>query len=149
MGAYHGFGQDTSTANTTIIQVKQPATALKRLKINSLLIGSDATADAAYEAVIKRTTTAGSGGSTLTPLPRDPADGPASAAFRYADSSEPTYTANAEQLAIFGHQRTTFQWSALLGHDIVIPVTNDAGAGLLINTVTTAFNMGASIEWEE
>ena len=149
MGTYHGFGQDTSTAATTIVQLKQPASALKRLKISYIEIGSDASADSAYEAVMKKTTTAGTPGSTFTAIARDPADGAASGVFNVAHSVEPTYTANAEHLAIFGHQRSTFQWYSMKGHEIVIPVTNDAGVGLLVNTSASAFNMGASIEWEE
>lgn len=149
MGAYHGFGQDTSTDETTIVQLKQPSSALKRIKLNYIEIGSYATADAAYSAHIQKTTTAGSGGTAFTPIARDPADGTASGVFRYADSSEPTYTANAIHLAIFGHQRSTFQWYASPGHDIVLPVTNDAGVGLVIKEVSTAFAMGASLEWDE
>lgn len=149
MRAYHGFGQDTSTASTTIVQVKQPATALKRISIGYLQIGSDASADSAFEVAIQKTTTAGTGGSTFTPIARDPADGAASAVFRFADTGEPTYTANAVHLVISGHQRSTFQWYAAPGHEIIIPVTNDAGVGLVINTSATPFNMVAALEWEE
>lgn len=149
MGAYHGFGKDTSTAATTIAQLKQPATALKRLKITYVEIGSNASADSAYEASLKKTTTAGTPGSTFTPIARDPADGAASGVFNVAHSAEPTYTASADQLAIFSHQRATFQWYAMKGHEIVIPSTNDAGIGLLVNVSANPFVMGASIEWEE
>lgn len=149
MGAYHGFGQDTNTAATTIVQLKQPASALKRIKLNYISVGSDATADNAYEAVIKKTTTAGTGGTAYTPIARDPADGTASGVFRFADSAEPSYTASADHLSIFGHQRSTYQWYAAPGHEIILPVTNDAGVGFLINTVTTGFNQGVSFEWDE
>lgn len=149
MGAYHAFGQDTSTAATTIVQLRQPASALKRLILGYLHIGSDASADNAYEASLKRTTANGTDGSTFTPVPRDPADGVASGTFGVAHSVEPTYTASSDQLAIFAHQRASFQWYAAPGHEIIIPVTNNAGIGLLINTCASAFNMGASMEWEE
>lgn len=149
MGAYVASGQDTSTASTTIIQVRQPATALKRLKLTYLQIGSDASADNAYEAVLQRTTANGTDGSTPTAQPRDPADGAASATVGVAHSAEPTYTASAIQLPVFGHQRATFQWYAAPGHEIVVAVTNAAGIGLQIITCASAFNMGAVIEWEE
>lgn len=149
MGAYQGFGQDTSTAATTIIQLKQPATALKRLRIGYLQIGSDASADNAYEAALQKTTTGGTPGSTFTPIARDSGDGAASGVFNVAHSVEPTYTSSAVHLPIFAHQRATFQWYASPGHEIMIPVTNDAGIGLVINTCANAFNMGASLEWEE
>lgn len=149
MGAYKGWGQDTSTPSTTIIQLKQPATALKRLKTTNINIGSDVSADSAFEAVIKRSTDAGTPGSSFTPTKHDPADGAASGVFNVAHSVEPAYTANSELLAIFAHQRAGFQWVALPGHELVIPVTNDAGIGLFINTAAAPFNMGASFEWEE
>lgn len=149
MRAYQGLGQDTSTAATTIVQLKQPATALKRIAIGYLQIGSDASADSAYEAALQKTSTGGTPGSTFTPIARDPADGAASGVFNVAHSAEPTYTANAVHLPIFAHQRSTFQWYAVPGHEITIPVTNDAGIGLVIITAATPFNMGASLEWEE
>lgn len=149
MGAYQGFGQATCTAAETLVQVKQPSTALKRLKIGYVQIGSDASADSAYEANLQKTTNGGTPGSTFTPIARDPADGAASAVFNINHSAEPTYTSGAVHLPIFAHQRATFQWYAAPGHEIVIPVTNDAGVGLLMVTAATAFNMGSSLEWEE
>lgn len=148
MGAYIASGQDTSTAATTILGVSQPATALKRLKIGYLQIGSDVSADNAYEAALQRTTAAGTS-TAVTPQPRDPADGAASAVAGQAHTVEPTYTAGAIQLSIFGHQRATFQWYAAPGREIVVPVTNAAGVGLQIITAVTAFNMGAVSEFEE
>lgn len=148
MRTYVIDGQDTCTADTTIIGVSQPATALKRLAIKYLQVGSDATADNAYEAVLQRTTAAGTS-TAVTPQPRDPADGAASAAAGEAHSVEPTYTANAIQLSIFGHQRGTFQWYAAPGSEIIVAVSNNAGVALRIITVTTAFNMGSVIEFEE
>lgn len=148
MGVYVIDGQDTSTAATTIISLSQPASALKRLKLNYLQIGSDATADNAYEAVIQRGTADGTS-TAITPQPRDPADGAASAVAGEAHTVEPTYTANAIMLNVFGHQRATFQWYAAPGSEIIIPVTNDACVGLQIITVTTAFNMGVVMEFTE
>lgn len=149
MRSYFGQGQDTSTASTTIVQLKQPGTALKRLAITSLTLGSSASADSAYKAYLQKTTDAGTPGSTFTAIPRDPADGAASGVFNVAHSVEPTYTANAIHLVIPAHQRATFQWFCQPGHEIIIPVTNDAGVGLLINTSATPFSMSAGIEWEE
>lgn len=149
MGAYSAFGQGTSTPAETLMQLKQPSTALKRIKLGYLQIGSDASADSAFEAVLQKTTNGGTPVDTFTPIARDPADGAASAVFNRNHTVEPTYTANAIQLPIFAHQRSTFQWYAQPGHEIVIPVTNDAGIGLLINTSATPFNMGVCMEWEE
>lgn len=150
MGAYHGFGQALSTPSTTVLQVKQPASVLKRLKIGYVQVGSDVSADSAYELNLQKTTNGGTPAGTFTPIARDPADGAASAVInRGVFTGEPTYTANAVQLPVFGHQRSTFQWYASPGHEIVIPLTNDAGIGMQVITSDTPFNMGASIEWEE
>ncbi len=111
-------------------------------------VGSDASADNAFEAALRRTTAAGTS-TAYTPVARDPADGAASAVFGYAHTVEPTYTSGADVLPIFAHQRATFQWYAAPGHDIVIAVTNAAGVGYIVVTAATAFNQGVSIEWEE
>lgn len=148
MGKYVIDGQDTSTAATTILSVSQPASALKRIKVGYFEVGSDATADNAYELVLQRGTADGTF-TSVTAQPRDPADGTASAVCGEAHSGEPTYTANAIQLNVFAHQRATFQWYAAPGAEIVIPVTNDAMLGSQVITVTTAFNMGNVMEFEE
>lgn len=148
MGIYNISGQDTCTAATTIIGMNQPASALKRLKLQYASIGSDATADNAVEAVIQRITTAGTS-TAITPQLLDPADGVASAVAGQAHSAEPTYTAGAIMLSLFGHQRASIQWYAPPGGEIVVPVTNNAGLGLQIITVTTAYNMGAIWQYSE
>lgn len=148
MGAYIAAGQATSTAAKTILGVSQPATALKRIKVGYVQIGSDASADSAFELVIQRTTAAGTS-TAVTPQLRDPADGAASAVSGQAHSVEPTYTANALMLSVFGHQRSTFQWYAAPSHEIVVPVSNNAGLGAQVITSATPFNMGVVMEWEE
>jgi hypothetical protein len=148
MGFYSAHGQDTNTANTTVLGVSQPASALKRLRISYVSAGSDATADNAFEAVLQRTTAAGTS-TSVTPQKRDPADGAASAVAGQAHTVEPTYTSGEVVLSISGHQRSTFQWYAIPGHEIVVPVTNNAGVGFQIITVTAAFNQVVIFEWEE
>ena len=148
MGNYNVSGQDTCTAATTIIGINQPASALKRLKLFYVSTGSDATADNAVEAVVQRITTTGTS-TAITPQLLDPADGAASAVAGQAHTVEPTYTAGAIMLSIFSHQRGTFQWYAPPGGEIVVPVTNNAGLGLQIITVTTGYNMGAVFQFAE
>jgi hypothetical protein len=148
MAFYSAHGQDTNTASTTILGVSQPASALKRLKISYVSVGSDATADNAFSAVLQRTTAPGTS-TSVTPQRRDPADGAASAVAGQAHTVEPTYTSGENVLSIAGHQRSTFQWYAIPGHEIVVPVTNNAGIGFKTITVTTAFNQVVIFEWEE
>lgn len=148
MGVYVLDGQDTNTASTTILSLSQPASALKRFRLGYVSAYSDATADNAYEAVVQRGTADGTF-TSVTAQPRDPADGTASAVCGEAHSAEPTYTANAIQLSLGGHQRGLQQWYAAPGREIVIAVTNDAMVGFQIITVTTAFNQVVCFEYEE
>lgn len=148
MGAYSIYGQDTNTASTTILQLRQPASALKRLKIHYVAAGSDASADSAWEAVLQRTTANGTS-TSVTPQLLDPADGAASATAGAAHTVEPTYTSNAVMLSLAGHQRATLQWYAPPGAEIVIPVTNDAGIGFQSITAATPFNQVVTFHYSE
>lgn len=148
MGVYVIDGQDTNTADTTVLSLNQPASALKRIKVHYVQIGSDATADNAAEVVVQRTTDEGTN-TDVVPQPRDAADGTASAIAGEAHSVEPTYTAAAIQLNIFAHQQATYQWYAAPGAEIIIPVTNNAGLGVKAITAATPWNMGVVMEFTE
>ncbi len=140
--------QASQAVSKTLGTVSQPATALKRISIQYVSMGSNATADNMYEAWLQRTTAAGTS-TAVTPQLRDAADGAASAVAGQAHTVEPTYTANAIMLTIFAHQRSSYQWYAAPGHDIVIPVTNAAGIGVFMQALTASINLGAVIEFEE
>lgn len=149
MGIYTGHAEDTNTGSTTQWGLKQPATALKRLRMKYLMVGSDATADNAYEARVRRTTGVAETATAFTPTLADPADGAASALFNFNHTVEPTYTANSELLVVAGHQRSTYQWYAMPGSELVVAVSNSAGLGFITLTVTTAFNQLFTVHWEE
>ena len=148
MSAYNFVAQDTNTAATTIGSLSQPASALKRLKMFYVSLASDATADNAFEVVFRRTTAAGTSTATVNTA-LDSADGAASGVSGQAHTVEPTYTANADVLGLSGHQRSTVQWYAQPGSEIVIPVTNSAGVGCLVQTVTSAFNQVMTVQYSE
>ena len=148
MGLYAIVGNDTNTASTTQLGVQQPASALKRIKISYLELGSDASADSSFKTLYKRSTTAGTS-TAFTPTLLDPADGAASAVGCVNFSAEPTYTANSEVLALAGHQRATVQWYAAPGGEIVIPVTNNAGIGAFSAVAATPFNQVGVIHFSE
>ena len=151
MRAYFIRGYKASlAASSTLMTLEQPATALKRISVQYWQFSSPATADNAYEAWIQRITALGaSPGTSVTPQLRDPADGAASATSYFAPTNEPTYTASAYEVAFSGHQRATNQWYAAPGHDIIIPVTNNAGLGVFLNAATASFNASTYIEFEE
>jgi len=139
----------TTAGSDTIIQLLQPASALKRLAVGFLEFHSDATADNAYTIMVKRITAAGSGGTTFTPTLFDPADGAASAVVRINDTTDPTITASSQLLQLGGHQRSTVMWYAPDGGEIIVPVTNNAGLVTQCTTVTAGFNQVQTIEWSE
>lgn len=117
----------------TLINLFNPnASPTTRGRIYEVIVGSkDTPADNAGEFLIQRTTAVGTEGSGFVPHNLDP-DGPAGA----YDSGlgvftvEPTYTASAYLLPIPMNQRTTFHWRAFPGDELVLPATQNAGAGL-------------------
>lgn len=141
-------GQDTNTADTTILGLTSATTI--RPRIYDLVMGSDATpADNAGEYVIQRTTGAGTS-TSVTPTALDPGDPAATAAAGEAHSSEPTYTANAILLQWAQNQRATFRWVAAPGGEIVLPATAANGIGLrVIGIAGSAVNMNCTIHFEE
>lgn len=147
-GAYSANGNKTIAASTTLMGVSQPASALKRLKIFFIQLGSSATADNAYKATVKRSTAAGTS-TSWTPTLLDPADGAASAVSGYNHTVEPTYTASSELLIIDAHQRAVYQWYAAPGSEIIVPVTNSNGIGIFTSSVTTGFAQDGVVHWYE
>lgn len=145
---YSIAGQDTNTAATTIIELR--STTAIRPRIYDLLLGSDATpADNAAEYVLQRTTTAGTFGTSFTPVALDPGDPAATATSGFAHSGEPTYTANALLLDFATNQRATFRWIAAPAGEIVLPAAAN-GVGLQVITVGgSAVNTVVGIHYEE
>ena len=128
MPRYSVSGVDTNTANTTILGITGGTG--KRLKIVEIHIGFDATpADMACKFDVQRTTAAGTA-TAFTPVPLDAADGAAVFTAGYAHSAEPTYTAGAVLLEVGVNQRTTWDWYAIPGNELVVPATANAGLAL-------------------
>ena len=143
MGRYSTDGQDTNTANTTILGLI--GSAAIRPSIYDLVMGSDATpADNAAEYVLQRTTTAGTS-TAVTPRPLDPLTVAATATAGEAHSAEPTYTANIILLQWAQNQRATFRWVAAPGGELVIAATAANGIGLrVIGIAGSAVNVNAN-----
>ena len=139
----------TTTNNKTILQVAQPASALKRIAVTYCEFHSDATADNAYTIQVQRITAVGSGGTAFTPTILDPADGAASAVARIADTTDPTITASSQLLQLGGHQRATVMWYAPPGGEIIIPATNSVGIATVCTVVSAGFNQVQTVHWTE
>lgn len=139
-------GEDTNTANTTILELR--STTQIRPRVYDVLISSDATpADNAADYVLQRTTTAGTS-TSVTPQALDPADPAAIATAGKAHSAEPTYTANAILLHLAVNMRATMRWCAVPQGELVLPNAAN-GLGLLCTGVNSAYNMGATFHYEE
>lgn len=145
---YSVDGQDTNTANTTILEMRSATTIRPRLYY--FTIGSDATpADMAAEYNLQRTTTVGSGGSAVTPQLLDPGDPAALGAAREADTAEPTYTADAIMFHVAVNQRATFQWYAQTGREIVLPAAANGLGFRVVTTNGTPVNVNICYHYEE
>ena len=150
MAKYSIDGQDTNTAATTILGFTSDATRPRRSKMAYLTLGSDASpADNAAEYNVQRITAAGTS-TAVTPQPLDSADAATETDSGEAHSIEPTYTANAVMLNFMTNQRSTYQWYAIPGYEIVIPATASNGLGLVVVTIGgSAVNTGCTIHFEE
>jgi hypothetical protein len=137
MSRYSVNGAAAAAANKTQIELRSATTV--RPRIYHLWISSHATPDDnVAELVLKRTTTAGSGGSTMTPALVNPADPRvAICTCRYAHTGEPTYTAGSELLAFAFNQRSSPQWMAYPDGELYLPAA-DNGLGLLCLSVAPA-----------
>lgn len=139
-------GEDTNTASTTILELR--STTAIRPAIYDFISGSDATpGDQAVELSLQRTTTAGTS-TSVTPQALDSGDPAATATAGKAHSAEPTYTSNAILLNVAHNQRATFRWVAAPESELWLPAAAN-GVGVIIETVTSAFNQVNMIHYCE
>lgn len=145
---YNGYGTDTNTANTTQVELRSATTI--RPFVYDLLVSSNATpADNSGEYALRRTTTAGTAGSTFTPVALDPGDPASLATFNVNHSAEPTYTANSDLLHFATNQRATFRWVAAPDGEIILPAAAN-GMGLISLAVGgSAVAMQYTCHWKE
>lgn len=140
MAKYSVRLEDTFTAATTIGNIKaDTGGAPRRLKLYYVEIGiTGADASNVYDIPLLRHDATGAGTSTaVTPVAIDPAD--SAAVFEAGENftAEPTnYTANSEMLSFQFNQRTTVQWHARPGGEIVVPATAGNGLGFRPATAT-------------
>jgi hypothetical protein len=103
-----------------------------RTNIYDIVTASTATpADNAAEFYMQRSTTAGSGGTAITPQALDAADPAAVTACQQLPSVQPTLTSNAILLAWSHNQRATFRWVAAPNSELVVPATSANGIALV------------------
>jgi hypothetical protein len=148
--SYSVFMDNIAAQNSaTVPQAQIVATTAVRPKIYDLMLGSPSTpADQAASWVIKRSTTASTGGTAVTPSPIDPGD-PASTSTAMAAPSMSAPTLGVVLLQWAQNLRATFRWVAAPGKELVAPATASNGMTMLNPVLTGAFNVSITIEFEE
>lgn len=139
MEAFHAFGEAAVGTDKTIWNLFNPnATPTTRGRIYDITTGCEATPnDAATDFRVSRSTAVGTEGSGFTPVNIDP-DGPAGEydAGIAHPTTGPTYTANAILLQFSLNQRATYRWVANPGCELILPATQNNGAGLYSSSGT-------------
>lgn len=145
------FDNIAAQSSATVPQAQLVSAATIRPKIYDIMLGSPSTpADQAASWTFRRSTTASTGGTVVTPSAIDPADPAALASAMIAPSmSAPTLTAGLILLAWAGNQRATWRWVAAPGKEIVAPATASNGITMMNPVLTGAFNVTGAIEYEE
>ena len=137
--------------SATVPQAQIVATAAVRPKLYDLMLGSPSTpADQAASWCIRRSTTASTSGTAVTPTPIDPGDPASISTAMIAPSmSAPTLTAGAFLLQWAQNLRATFRWVAAPGKELVAPASANNGLTLMNTVMTGAFNVSFTLEFEE
>lgn len=131
MAKYAVLAQRTASSTLSVGAVTGAASTPRRCKIYRLEFGSEASpADNAFLWQVQRCTTAGTAGSSVTPVALDPADPAATTVAGQAHSVDPTVTANLMLLTIPLNQRATYQWQPAPGGELVLPATASNGAAI-------------------
>ena len=141
-------GQTAAGTNLTILELVSPGTT-RRAWINYILIGSDASpADVATEFNVIRGTVSGTG-TAVTPRKLDPAETAAIFTAERGTFTGQTKTSDSAMLNIALNQRSTFQWYAAPGKEIVVPATADNWVGIESIASGGTPNINATIHFAE
>lgn len=98
--------------------------------------------------VCRWTTSAGTAGSSPTPLAIDPGDVAATATAGITHSAEPTYASTC-LMSQWMNQRSAFRWVAVPGYEYVNPATATTGIGSQMVSVTAASVLQSTVMFFE
>ncbi len=150
MARYSVVGEAPTTDDTTIGEVANNGTN-RRLLLEQVVLGSDGVpADHAAEFQLRRTTGLnGPSTTSVTPFALDQADQAAVSAAWEDPDVEPTYATGAI-LEIALQLRSPFRWTPLSRRSMpTVPASTGAGWGIVVNTVTTAWDQHFTFVYEE
>jgi hypothetical protein len=104
--------------------VASSTTALRRLKVYDILVGTNGTpADNYMEWDVSRQTANGTA-TAITPNPLDPADAAAVGVANANYTAEGTITASSSLFYVGVNQRASYRWVAAPGSELIAPATN-------------------------
>lgn len=122
----------------------------RRVFVRELTVSFGGTpADYNVEYQLRRTTTAGSGGSSVTPQAYEPAEPAAVSTARAGDTTAPTFTSGADLLYLACNTRVTYRYPTAPDYPWVIAATSNAGLGLRVDAVSTSAKALATIVFDE
>lgn len=138
MAKFSFLAQRTASTTLSVGALTAAASSPRRFRCYEIDFGSEASpADNPFLWQVQRCTTAGTAGSSFTPVTLDPGDSIASTVVGgVAHSVDPTVTASAFLLTIPLNQRATYQWRANPGSELVVAAT--ASNGFAIRTPTSS-----------
>lgn len=127
------------------------STAAVRPKLFDILLGSSTSpsADNNGRFNISRCSTTGTPGSSPTPAPLDPGDPAATSTLGLAVFTSTAPVIGTTLLQWAQNQRGTWRWVAAPSKELIAPATASNGLMLMNPTVSSAFLMDGSLEYEE
>jgi len=141
--AITGTQASVSGSYKTVLSVFAGSGTTRRGKVYDVLIGTNGTpADNYLQWDISRMTADGTGASSITPNPLDPADAAALASAKQGYTAEPTVTANSSLFNVGVNQRASYRWVAAPGSELVFPAT--ANNGLALRTLSGGYTSSAT-----
>lgn len=150
MASYHSNHQ--TAAGATLVLLNLTGATTIRAAVYQWTIGTDATpADLAGEFNLMRTTTAGTGGTSLNENTTDPITVAATAAATGGTfTAAPTVTANSDLLQVGLNQRATFSWTcAYPGRELFTAATAANGIAVYNRNHGGTPNVNTTVSWFE
>lgn len=144
---YAAIGQRQYSAGKTLAALTG-ATTIRACVEYICITCYDTPGDHVVDIKIQRHSADGSGGSTFTPLPFDPACPASACTFRHGAMTDPTLTANAFLLQKAHNTRAA--WENWFGDQpLVIPASSGAGLSAVMITSDATPNESCTMHWYE
>ncbi len=151
MGAKYSIdGARTTVGSGLAAALGFTGAATVRPKLYDFVVSASAgPADNVLAWVLQRSTTSGTGGTSVTPRPLDVADPVSISTAIENHTGEPTYTADLIMMNFAVNQRATYRWVAAPGGEIVVPATALFGLGIQVSSPAYVLAAPVTMHMEE